>query len=134
MASGSFSSISMSSDFALTSIRGTLAELPFSVTESWFSTLGVGLIPLREVGMALMGDEVARLLDLRPKVVNGDRGDIPAVRSLFVAAFDIISVVLVLTEELDWGKRSLFAVMLLKSVVLPLKPPKPDGVLLERRD
>ena len=81
-----------------------------------------------------MGDEVARLLDLRPKVVNGDRGDIPAVRSLFVAAFDIISVVLVRTEELDWEERSLFAVMLLKSVVLLLKPPRPEGVLLERRD
>ena len=81
--------------------------------------------------MALMGDEVARLLDLRLKVANED---IPAVRSLFVAAFDIISVVLVRTEELDWGERSLFAVMLLKSVVLLLKPPRPEGVLLERRD
>ena len=121
----------MSSDFASTSIRGTLAELPFSVTESWFSTLRVGLIPLREVGMALMGDEVASLLDLRLKVANEDFGDIPAVRSLFVAAFDIISVVLVRTKELDWEERSLFAVMLLKSVVLLLKP---EGVLLERRD
>ena len=81
-----------------------------------------------------MGDEVARLLDLRLKVVNGDLGDIPAVRSLFVAAFDIISVVLVRAEELDWGERSLFVVMLLKSVVLLLKPPRPEGVFLERRD
>ena len=84
--------------------------------------------------MALMGDEVARLLDLRLKVANEDFCDIPAVRSLFVAAFDIISVVLVRTEELDWGERSLFAVMLLKSVVLLLKPPRPEGVLQERRD
>jgi hypothetical protein len=76
--------------------------------------------------MALMGDEVARLLDLRLKVANEDFDDIPAVRSLFVAAFDIISVVLVRTEELDWGERSLFAVMLLKSVVLFLKPPRPE--------
>ena len=134
MGSDSFSSISMSSHFALASIRGTLAELPFSVTESWFSTLRVGLIPLREEGMALMGDEVARLLDFRLKVANEDFGDIPAVRSLFVAAFDIISVVLVRTKELDGGERSLFAVMLLKSVALFLKPPRPEGVLLERRD
>jgi hypothetical protein len=84
--------------------------------------------------MALMGDEVARLLDLRLKAANDDLGDIPAVKSLFVAAFDIISVVLVWTEELDWGKRSLFAVMLLKSVVLLLKPPRREDVLLERRD
>ena len=131
MGSGSFSSIAISSDFALTSIRGTFAELPFSVTESWFSILGVGL---REIGMALMGDEVARLLDLRLQVSSDDLGDIPAVRSLFVAALDIISVLLVWTVDLDWGKRSLFAVMLLKSVVLLLKTPRPDDVLLERRD
>ena len=84
--------------------------------------------------MALMGDEVARLLDLRLKVVNDELGDTPAVRSLFVAALDIIPVVLVRTMELDWGKRSLFEVMLLKSVVLLLKPSRPEGVLLERRD
>ena len=130
MGSGSFSSIAFSSDFALTSIRGTLAELPFSVTESWFSILGVGL---REIGMALMGDEVARLLDLILQVSSDDLGDIPAVRSLFVA-LDIISVLLVRTVDLDWGKRSLFVVMLLKSVVLLLKAPRPDDVLLERRD
>ena len=101
MGSGSFSSISVSSDFVLASIRGTLAGLLFSVTESWFSTLGVGLIPLREEGMGLMGEEVARVLDLRLKVPNDNLGDIPAVKSLFVAAFDIISVLLVLTGELD---------------------------------
>merc|ERR1719295_132758 len=84
--------------------------------------------------MALMGDEVARLLDLRQQVSSDDLGDIPAVRSLFVAALDIISVLLVRTVDLDWGKRSLFAVMLLKSVVLLLKAPRPDDVLLERRD
>ena len=100
--SGSMLSISMSSDLALTSIRGTLAELPFSVTESWFSILGIGSIPLMEWVMALMGDEVASLLDLRLKVSNDDLGDSPSVRSLFVATFDIISVLLVRTMELDW--------------------------------
>ena len=92
----------MSSDLALTSIRGTLAELPFSVTESWFSILGIGSIPLMEWVMALMGDEVASLLDLRLKVSNDDLGDSPSVRRLFVATFDIISVLLVRTMELDW--------------------------------
>ena len=52
--------------------------------------------------MALMGDEVASLLDLRLKVSNDDLGDSPSVRSLFVATFDIISVLLVRTMELDW--------------------------------
>ena len=86
--------------------------------------------------MALMGDEVARLLDLRLKVSNDDLVDIPAVKSLFLATFDIISVLLFRTIELDWLESSLFAVMLLKSVVLLLKPPgpRPDDVLLERRD
>ena len=84
--------------------------------------------------MALMGDEVASLLDLRLKVSNDDLGDSPSVRSLFVATFDIISVLLVRTMELDWLERSLFAVMLLKSVVFLLMPPRPHDVLLERRD
>ena len=84
--------------------------------------------------MALMGDEVARLVDLRLKVSNDDLGDIPEVRSVFLAAFDISSALLVRTIELDWLKSSLFAVMLLKSEVLLLKPPRPADVLLERRD
>ena len=51
--------------------------------------------------MALMGDEVVSLLDLRLKVSNDDLVDIPVVKSLFLATFDIISVLLFRTMELD---------------------------------
>ena len=89
ISSGSFSSISMSSAFELTSIRGTLAELLFSVNEACVSILGIGSIPRMEMGIPLRDGEVAGLVEL---VRNDGFGDIPEVRSLFVTAFDIMSV------------------------------------------
>ena len=131
--SGSISSISISSAFELTSIRGTLAELLFSVIEACVSILGIGSIPRMEMGIPLRDGEVAGLLELIGLVRNDGFGDIPDVRSLFVTAFDIRSVfcfgLLVRIAEFE---RSLFAVKLLKSIVL--KPPRCVGVLLVKRD
>ena len=89
-----------------------------------------------EMGIPLRDGDVAGLVELIGLVRNDGFGDIPEVRSLFVTAFDIMSVfcfgLLVRIAEFDWEERSLFAVKLLKSIVL--KPPTCVGVLLVRRD
>ena len=84
-----------------------------------------------EMGIPLRDGDVDGLLELIGLVRNF--GDNPDVRSLFDTAFDIMSVfcfgLLVRIAEFE---RSLFAVKLLKSIVL--KPPRCVGVLLVRRD
>ena len=86
-----------------------------------------------EMGIALRDGDVAGLVELIGLVRNGGFGDNPDVRSLFVTSFDIMSVfcfgLLVMIAKFE---RSLFAVKLLKSIVL--KPPMCVGVLLVRRD
>ena len=78
-----------------------------------------------EMGIPLRDGEVAGLLELIGLVRNDGFGDIPDVRSMFVTAFDIRSLFCFgLLVRIAEFKRSLFAVKLLKSIVL-----KPPGVL-----
>ena len=100
-------------------MRATLAELRPSFTESCVS------IPLIDLGEVLIVCGVVRRFDVTLLENNNDLDGIPVARSLLV---DIMSA-LPLMEQ-DWVERSLLVVKLLKSIVPPPMPAKPESLFL----
>ena len=98
-------------------MRATLAELRPSVTESCVS------IPLIDLGEVLIVCGVVRRFDVTLLENNDDLDDIPVARSLLV---DIMSAL----PLVDWVEINLLVVKLLKSMVLPLMPAKPESLIL----
>ena len=99
----------------------TLAELRPSVTESCVS------IPLIDLGEVLIVGGVVRRFDMTLLENNDDLDGIPVARSLLV---DIMSALPLPLMEQAWVERSLLVVKLLKSIVPPPMPAKPERLLL----
>ena len=83
--------------------------------------------------MGLMGEEVARVLDLRLKVPNVDLGDIPAVKSLFVAAFDILANDWNILRVTPINGSVILKTLLKKSAIIEIKKTVVKGAKYEFR-
>ena len=99
----------------------TLAELRPSVTETCVS------IPLIDLGEVLIVCGVVRRSDVKLLENNDDLDGIPVARSLLV---DIMSALPLPLMEQEWVERSLLVVKLLKSMVPPPMPAKPESLFL----